>query len=263
MAKPGYWATMRHLWSLQGEPLRPPAEAVDRMVAETGSCEEPILLLGVTPEFYKRYSRIIAIDKSKAMVDHVWPGDRTGKRAIVGRWQSEIQRNGKFVAILGDGSVNTLPSAAEVKHFFRAVEDTLSPQGRLVMRVYCQPDRKISEDDLVRGIESRDIGYHALRLRIGMYLAQREGAFVPVHNIAATFDALFPDRDRFVERCKAMTWDHFALIDAYKKSEDFWYVPSPEMLFDELAAVCADAQFVNSGSYPFAQDCPILVLQHR
>ena len=254
---------MRDFWSLQGEPLRPPPEAVDRMVIEAGSTDEPILLLGVTSEFYNRFSQIIAIDKSKAMVEHVWPGDRPGKRAFVGKWQTEVLRHGKFRAILGDGSINTLPSAEEVKLFFRALDGALSEHGRLVMRVYCQPKQKISEAELVGGVERKNIGYHAARLRIGMYLAQREGAFVPVRNIATTFDALFPDRDLFVEQCVAMTPEHFALIDAYKGSEDFWYVPSPEMLLDELAAVCGDARFVSSGSYPFAQDCPILVLQHR
>jgi hypothetical protein len=264
MADPSFWSAMWELWALQGEPLRPPAEAVDRMVAAAGSFEGPMLLLGVTPEFFDRFSQITAIDNSKAMVKRVWPGDQPGKRAIVGSWQAELPHLGKFQVILGDGSVNTQPSLEHVGDLFRAIDCALSPDGRLVMRVYCQPLDRLSEDELVDQIAVGRIGFHALRLRIGMYLAQIHGdQFVPVRNIAKTFDHLFPNRKHFVERCPGMTPEHFALIDTYRNSRECWYVPHQEELRRELGMIGDNVRLVNSGTYAFSKDCPIAIVQRQ
>ena len=95
---------MQAHWRLLGEPLRPPAEVVQAFERELGLADADAVMLGVTPELAYLGRTLLAVDSSEQMVLNIWPGDRAGRRAVVGDWVDLPVETASVDAILGDGS---------------------------------------------------------------------------------------------------------------------------------------------------------------
>ncbi len=257
-AVPSHWAGMHRIWSLQGEPLRPPAEAVARMVAAAGpAAAGRVLVLGVTPEFHAAFGNVTALDASPGMIATVWPGDTASHRAVAGDWSTDIPALGPFDLCLGDLSLSQLP-VGTARQVLVAVAAALRPRGRLVLRAVCRPAAAVTEAAIRAHADAPGFSFHGLRLMIALHLAQSAGAEVPVRAIHDTFCRLFPDRTDFLRRT-GLTPDRMILVDHYATSPLSWWVPSRDALLDLAREAGLQGRIVPSGDYPFAPDLPLLV----
>lgn len=257
-AVPSHWAGMHRIWSFQGEPLRPPAEAVARIVAAAGpAAAGRVLVLGVTPEFHAAFRDVTALDASAGMIATVWPGDTPTHRAVQGDWTQDIPTLGPFDLCVGDLSLSQLSGPA-ARRVLDAVAAALRPGGRVVIRTVCRPAAPVTEDAIRAHADAPGFNFHGLRLLIALHLAQASGAEVPVRAIHDSFCRLFPDRADFLRRT-GLSPDRMILIDHYAASPLSWWVPSRDEVLDLARAAGLDARIAPSGTYPFAPDLPLLV----
>jgi SAM-dependent methyltransferase len=249
---------MHRIWSLQGEPLRPPAEAVARMVAAAGpAASGRALALGVTPEFHAAFANVTALDASPGMIATVWPGDTATHRAVAGDWVTDIPALGRFDLCLGDLSLSQLP-ADRARQVLGAVAGALRPRGRVVLRSVCRPDAPVTEAAIRAHADAPGFNFHGLRLMIALHLAQGAGAEVPVRAIHDSFCRLFPDREDFLRRT-GLPPDRMILIDHYATSALSWWVPSRDELLELARGAGLEGRIAPSGDYPFAPDLPLFL----
>ena len=102
-----FWEELARKWDRYGPPICPDHSDVAHYRAGIAGAEAHVLLLGVTPQLAGLGTRLTALDGSQAMIDHVWPGNTPGRRAILGDW-----RRGETIAQSGRGMTWTDPSAA-------------------------------------------------------------------------------------------------------------------------------------------------------
>ena len=55
--------------------------------------DEPVLLLGVTPELAVIPRRTVAVDWSERMIAVAWPGDCDSRHAVLGDWRALPSRS--------------------------------------------------------------------------------------------------------------------------------------------------------------------------
>jgi len=257
--KTQHWAGMHRIWALQGEPLRPPAEAVRRVVDLAGSCAAGrTLILGVTPEFHAAFDTVVGLDLHEGMIAVVWPGDTATKRAIRGDWLTDIPALGAFDLCVGDVSASQLPGLPEARRLYRAVGAALAPGGRLVMRTLCRPEAAVTEEVIRDSIRQPGFSFHALRILIGLHLAQVRGPSFPASAILEVFDRVFPDRADFLART-GLTAEMLVLVDHYATSVQGWYVPDRAETLAAAAETGLPVRLVPSGDYPMAEHMPTLV----
>lgn len=257
--KTQHWAGMHRMWSLMGEPLRPPAQAVARMVSLAGDAAAGrVLVLGVTPEFHAAFGNIVALDLHAGMIAVVWPGDTQRKRAIQGDWMQDIAGLGTFDLCVGDLSASQLPGLAEARALYRTAGAALAPGGRLVMRMLCRPEVPVTEAAIHDSIGRPGFSFHALRVLIGLHLAQVNGPSFPASRILEVFDRIFPDRADFLAR-SGLPAEMLGLVDHYANSAQGWYVPDRAETLAAAAETGLPVRLEPSGDYPLAEHMPILV----
>lgn len=252
------WASFHTRWSR----LRPPLRANDevRVAIETliAPHDRHVLLLGVTPELARVGRTLTAVDWNSDMIDRIWPGDMPGRRAVRADWRAMPPFPRPFSSAVGDGSLNALEGLGEVRAVLAAVRNALIDTGRIAIRCYVSPDNAETLDDLGASARSGNVPFHAFKWRLAMALcAVKDCPSIPVSEIAAGFDALFPDRDGL----GAMTgWDEadLAEIDAYRRAAIVYNFPTASQLLACIPDGLANPRLIQAGSYPLADRCPIL-----
>src|SRR5262245_57669323 len=141
-----HWQKYYSAWSKLEAPLRPNDDTLSKVRELAGKVEGPVLLLGVTPELANSFDQVLGVDKNKAMIDHVWPGDSASKKAIHADWLDLEGPRDHFAATVGDGSLNAVTTLREVKQVLTRVVDLLAPGGRFACRLYERPEKPFSED---------------------------------------------------------------------------------------------------------------------
>lgn len=255
-----HWAAHSARWSLLGSPLRPPPEAVDAVTAALVGHRGPTLLLGVTPELAAVADELTAVERSRTMIEAVWSGDRGQRRAVLGDWLELTAVGGRYVAAVGDGSLNVLP-AGDHRTVFGQLGAVLEPGARIALRTFVGPDEPDSLDDLRdAALAGRAGGFNAFKLRVAMAVAARQerGVDVAVTEILAAFEAHFPDRDAVVT---VTGWDRAVVdtIDGYRESSEVYSFPTAQRLLDAVPPPFVGARFLPSGNYELAERCPVLV----
>ena len=251
-----HWQTYHRRWSGLEAPLRPNAEIRASIVDLVGDKTKRIMLLGVTPELALSFENVIAIDKSATMIANIWPGDSETRRAIEADWQTLDGSLGKFTAVIGDGSCNTLAYPDEVRRVLLQVRDHLEPGGRFVCRLYARPDKPWSWDELeAEAAKPAKVNFHAFKWKLAMRIAGDTEASVPVVRILDHFERLFPDREKLAQ---VTGWDRpiIDMIDTYRGSNAVYCFPTRDEFVECLPSGFRDAGFHPSGTYDLAEDCP-------
>ncbi|MFO0990546.1 MAG: methyltransferase type 11 [Hyphomicrobiales bacterium] len=251
-----HWQTYHRRWSGLEAPLRPNAEIRASIVDLVGDKSRRILLLGVTPELGLSFENVVALDKSATMIANIWPGDSATRRAIEADWLEFDGSLGKFTAVIGDGSFNTLTYPDEVRRVLLSVREYLEPGGRFVCRLYARPDQPWSWDELVAEAEApAKTNFHAFKWKLAMRIAGDIGASVPVIHILEHFERLFPDREKLAQ---VTGWDRpiIDMIDTYRGSKAVYCFPTRDEFVGCLPSGFRDTGFHPSGTYDLAEDCP-------
>lgn len=253
-----HWRKYHAAWSKLEAPLRPNGEILGKLRELTGPASGPVLLLGVTPELANSYEHVVAVDRNKAMIDNVWPGNSSTKQALHANWLDLDNPKDHFIAAIGDGSLNMVDTLREVRLLLSRVVDLLAPGGRLACRLYERPERPFTEEYLL-DITSRPakLNFHAFKWQLAMHLAENGGAAIPVVLMRERFNELFPDRDRLA-RNTGWPRDLIDMIDIYRGSPTIYTFPSRPEFLAALPPHVSDVRFEPSGSYDLAECCPML-----
>lgn len=253
-----HWQKYHAAWSKLEAPLRPNADTLNKVKELTGDISGPVLLLGVTPELANSFDHVLGVDKNKAMIDHVWPGDSNTKKALHADWLDLDEPKDHFAAAVGDGSLNSVNSLREIRLLLLRVVDFLASGGRFACRLYERPERPFTEEHLLETASRwATLNFHAFKWQLAMHLAENGGASIPVVLIRERFNELFPDRDRLA-RDTGWPRDIIDMIDIYKGSPTLYVFPNRREFLSVLPAGISNVRFEACGSYDLAECCPML-----
>ncbi len=265
------WEGLARQWSLLGPPLRPSPEDLQRLRTAWLSSLRPgipqrpleVVMLGVTPEFadfnWAPSFSLTAIDSSESMIQAVWPGDGPGRRAVLGDWLRMPFGDATQDLVLSDGGLVVLNDREQVRLLSHELRRILRPEGRVVFRHFCWPERRESPGALVEAVQSGKLGnFNELKLRLLMALPGEDGdRSVSLAEAWEAFDRLFPDRVALAERLDCPP-EIIATIDNYRGRDTRYYFASTT----EIARACAEFSLVPgpAGHYPLAGRCPVFCL---
>lgn len=251
------WRSFPGVYNRLAPPLRPAPGDVNRMRTVIAGQDDHTLLLGVTPGIASLGQDLIAVEGSRAMIDRLWPGDEPDRRAIVGDWTALPFKAEQFGAVIGDGALNSVASGLDA--LIGEIARVLRPGGVTAQRVFASPDDRESlasvSDDALSG---RIGNVHALKWRIAMAIAEAPDYLVPVADILAAFNALFPDREQLAS---ITGWDRLEIdtLDAYVGAWHSLCFPTRSAFQHLGAGRFATFRLVESDGYPLAERCPLLV----
>jgi SAM-dependent methyltransferase len=227
------------------------------MQAAISGHDDRTLLLGVTPGIASLGQDLTAVEGSRAMINRLWPGDGADRRAIVGDWTALPFEPGRFGSVIGDGALNSV--AGGLDSLVGEIARVLREGGIAAQRVFASHDDRESLATVHGDALGGRIGnVHALKWRIAMAIAEAPDYLVPVADILAAFNALFPDRHEL----ESITGWHRSEIDTLDAYIGAWHslcFPTRATLQELGAGRFASFGLVESEGYPLAERCPLVV----
>jgi SAM-dependent methyltransferase len=262
MSKPrNHWQDYHRRWSGLQAPLRPTLETVAIIQQLVGRRDARVLLLGVTRELAMAFPHILAVDKNIAMIKNLWPGDTATRTAREADWQNLDASWGRFSAVVGDGSCNSVTYPDELRQVLKQVHDRLEPGGCFVCRIYERPVHVPSTTALqAQGSRPAEINFHAFKWQLAMRIAEDTEPTVPVASILKKFEDMFTDRGALAQHTGWPRAD-IDTIDAYRNSSVAYCFPNRAELLRVIPPGLGRIQFHASGAYDLAEWCPILVCE--
>lgn len=263
------WEKHAKQWGAVGAPLKPSPEdgsfALTALLPLFKQGGHQVAILGVTPELvqlpWPQTVGIRAFDHSAEMIASIWSPHPVNSSTVTrSRWQSLPVTAASFDAAVGDGCLNALPDLSEFAAVLRELHRVLKPAARAAVRCFVRPDMPEQLSEIVADVNAGRIrGFHALKWRVAMSLANVSGSAVTVSAIHRAFDTAFPSR---AELSAKTGWQESAIdtIDAYKDAPTRYTFPT----FAELERECRpyfEVVDVGYGSYELADRCPTIVLQ--
>ncbi|MCX7789499.1 MAG: class I SAM-dependent methyltransferase [Chloroflexaceae bacterium] len=222
------------------------------------------LLLGVTPEYaamgWPAGTRLLAVDRNRAMIGHVWPkqGLPAGATVIRGEWARLPFPSACFDLVVGDG----VTFAHGAKGLEREVARVLRLDGRYLLRAFIRPDQPESPDAVHADLEAGRIGsFHAYKWRLAMALHGTLDEGVRVADIWRAWRARVPDAAALARR---MGWPPavLATIDAYRDAAAVYAFPTlAELRLGLLADF--DLLTIRFPGYELGERCPLVELRPR
>jgi hypothetical protein len=256
-----HWGRHAAGFSRLGPPMLPDEEMVSAVRRQLTMHEGPTLLLGVTAVYADVAADVTAVDHNPEVVAKVWPGDTPTRRAHVEEWQKVSSLGRRFVAAVGDGSLNSIVYPDDVRDVLRELELVLEPGGRVVVRCFVTPDEAEGLAEVRAAVLDGAVAtFHGFKWRLAMALvAARGDANIAVVDILAGFEAMFPDRDALAA---ATGWhpDTIATIDVYRGSDEVYSFPTASQLRAVVPSSWQAPAFAPSGTYELAERCPLLVV---
>jgi SAM-dependent methyltransferase len=248
------WVTLR-------PPLRPHpnvAAAIAALLPEHDS-EEPVLLLGVTPELAAVPSHTIAVDWSANMIAIAWPGDTEHSQAVLGDWRKLPLGKASVAAAIGDGCFTMLRYPDEQPLLLEQLRLAVRPGGRAIIRCFVTPEPCESLAEVRKEVLAGGVSFHEFKLRFNMAVAlEIEHANVRSEQLFDHFQVLFPDR---ASLARSAGWEPAAIVEmeAYKGSPYIHCYPSRRQLMERMPD-WVSPRFVETEGYPLADRCPLLVV---
>jgi len=246
-------------WPSLLPPLRPPASVAAQIAALLPVGDQPTLLLGVTPELATITTPLIAADWNPAMIAMAWPGDMPDRWALCADWLHLPLAPASIGAAIGDGALTMLVWPEQHRMLAARLAEALAPGGRIVLRCFATPDPPPDPDAVCADALAGGLSFHAFKLGFNMAIAAREAdGNVTSAALHAAFERRFPDRTALAA---ASGWSlaTIAEIDAYRGSAYVHCYPGRAALL-ALFADIGRARLVETQGYPFAEHCPLLVV---
>lgn len=259
-----HWAKFHSLWAQYTPPLRPNHEVVNALRSAIAGHDENVLLLGVTPELADAGRHVTALDSSEMMIATVWPGDSARRQAFKGDWLAMPFADGKFSGAIGDGSLSPMSWPDGQRRIFAELARVLRPGGRLVIRLFKQPDRGEPLAGVVASAWAGEIrNFHAFKWRLAMALvAASSTPNLTVQAILAAFEREFPDRRKLAA---ATGWPMAQIdtIDVYRGSAEVYSFMTLEQIRQTMPPAFTNPRLLDAGSYELAERCPLLITERR
>jgi hypothetical protein len=202
-----HWGEAAYHWPAYGPPLRPgPADvrAMEAFVArwqpQARARPLEVLLLGVTPEIatmaWPQGTRLLAVDKSRPMIDRVWPGDaHPHRRAVCADWFDLARTPDRFDIVVGDGVHALLRFPAQYRALAALARGWLHDDGLLLVRTFILPALRESPSAVFADLGANRIAsFHAFKLRLAMSMQASAQVGVRTGDVFAAWDRARVDR---------------------------------------------------------------------
>ena len=263
-----FWQSAPKQWKHFGPPLRPCAEdteAMENQVTQWMECSPAescnVLLCGVTPEIAnmrwpEEGTRLWAVEKSKAMIEEVWPANATGgKQALQAEWTKLPFAPGSFDIVIGDGCFTSLEYPRLQQEFLKSLRNVIRDDGLLVMRFFVQTEQPERPEDIFKELLENKIGtFHAMKWRLAMSLQQTPNDGVCVDDIWKAW----------TEAGISTPWPAHTVntINAYKGSNHRLIFTSLAEVRDLIGSFFVEQACIEQ-QYELGERCPILVYSPR
>ena len=271
-----HWRAFAGQWASLGSPVRPCEEDVqiveEMLATETALLGSPTKktawLLGVTPEIatarWLANFDLLAVERVRAMIDSVWPGDADRRRAICADWVYAPFADECFDLVIGDGALTPVGFPDELSRLLRSVHRCLRREGYFLLRLSCRPDVAEPPDAVIAALRSGEIDrFHAFKWRLAMALQGVDDApDVAVDDVWQVWNAAGIDAQALAE---ASGWSpaEVGTIEFYRGSPARYNF----MRFDATIRYLQDAGFdlvtTRIGHYELAESCPHVLLRKR
>ncbi|HYF16101.1 MAG TPA: class I SAM-dependent methyltransferase [Phycisphaerales bacterium] len=254
----GHWPEIAARWGLVGPPLRPSREDTDflrREVLPRLPGAPRVLILGVTPELHRlpwpARADVRAIDRARAMIDAVWPGEPAA--ALCADWRDMPLESTSFDAVLCDGGLHLLDPPGQTR-VLREARRVLRPGGLCAFRLFVPPaehesPRAVLDDLLARRIAN----VNELKMRLLMAMQATPGEGVALDGVWRSLASTAPGLDALAAGT-GLDPDALRALETYKDR------PARYHFVDESDAAAA---FGAAGFRPIARGAPAYPLGDR
>ena len=266
----GHWPEIARQWQQVGPPLRPAeqdigfcSDAVGEWIRHRGAPR--VLLLGVTPELYRlpwpTGTDFLAVDRTQAMIDTVWPGPREAVRCT--DWLALALPDGSRDIVLCDGGLHLLAYPHEQQRLVRLLRAVLSDHGLCILRLYVPPPQRESPDTVLTDLlEGRIPNLNTLKLRLEMSLLEGAAAGVELGTVWRVVHEMAPDLAALASR---IGWpvDHMLAINTYRGSTARYYFVTVDQVSELFCGSPGgfEVRRLSVPSYELGEQCPTIVLQ--
>ena len=269
-----FWEQQWSWWHRIAPPLRPAAQDIDilvRLVTQwcaTRRCERPAaLLLGVTPEIasmrWPRGTRLIAVDRSQGMIEHIWPGNAfEGAQVLPGEWGALPVETGSCDIITGDGCFSQLAYPQGYDDLATELSRVLRRRGLFAMRAFVRPEPSESVQELLSEMRAGKIrSFHAFKWRLNMALQPDTVTGVRLNDIWTVFMELFGDPMALAAQ---LNWPFADVetIHAYRNMDARYTYPTLAELRGALSARFTEIA-CEFPDYEMGERCPTLLFEAR
>lgn len=266
-----YWEKHALAWRHFRSPLRPAEQDVrwmEQLLARQIPKRRTALLLGATPELARMAwpagTRLIGIDQSAGMLQHVWPssGLPDVAQAVCGDWECLPLPDAALDAVVGDGVLAFFLSPNGLPGFVQEIHRVLADTGILLVRVFVRP--AVTESlaqihaDLAQGLIGN---FHAYKWRLVMALQPSLAVGVKPADVWQCWREYWPDAAALAA---ASGWPEVEIdtIDAYREARSTYYFPTLQELYGALEAHF-EVIDSNTPDYELGDRCPSLALRPR
>jgi SAM-dependent methyltransferase len=265
-----HWPELARRWSQTGPPLRVSPEdqrAYAQAAAERlrEGARPRVLLLGVTPELYglpwPEGTDLLAVDRSQAMIDHVWLGPREAARCE--DWTALSLPDGSRDLALCDGGFHLLEHPGEQARLVRRLGRVLAEDGLCALRLFVPPARPEAPEEVLRDLRRGAIpDVNALKLRLAMSLQRGPERGVRLAEVWDTLHAVEPDVAALASR---LGWppEPMSTLEAYRGASAAYHF----VTIDELCELfCREpggfrVESIRIPAYPLGERCPLVALR--
>jgi SAM-dependent methyltransferase len=221
-----------------------------------------VLILGVTPELcdlpWPAGSTVRAVDRSKEMLTHVWPGRPSD--VCQADWRDLPWAEASFDLVLCDGGWSLLDHPDGQRSLAEGLERVISPGGLFITRLFVPPDQPEQAQAVIEDLEAGKIrDLNVLKLRLGMALTRSSTDGV---QLDAVWHALREATGEWPDLAARLGWSlpHLSAIDAYRGSSATYHFVS----VTEFMSTLGDGPFVLDEvchpTYLLGERCPTVTV---
>lgn len=266
-----FWERQLRTWELLGPPLRPSPEDVASYQAIVLACARERgnlhgLILGATPELARLQwgarSRVLAVDRSQAMIDRVWPGHPSpGLGGLCGDWQQLLLPDHSCDVVLGDGSLTQLEFPTGYFGVSQSIRRVLTRRGMAAFRCFVKPATPETPERVLADLWTGCVpSFHVFKWRLAMALQETAEEGVELHAIWSHWaDSVDPEK-----LARHLGWSPkvIATVDNYRGVRARYTFPTLAQLRQVLRQEFVEVrcEFPN---YALGDRCPMLTLQPR
>jgi SAM-dependent methyltransferase len=269
------WRTLATQWHLLDSPVRPCVEDgyifEGMLAAETDlfdkSGSKRAWLLGITPEIASARCLqgfdLVAVERVRAMIDHVWPGDTGARKAICADWIHAPFPDESFDLVVGDGSLTPAGVPEHLPELLSSVHRCLRSGGYLLLRLFCRPDVEETPDAVISDLRSGAIGsIHAFKWRLSMAVQGISDAPVALHEVWQVWHDARIDVAALAE-ANAWSQEEIGTMEFYRGSPARNNFMRFDVTMSHLQKAGFDLTACRTGNYELAERCPHVLLRKR
>lgn len=224
-----HWQLIATQWAQVRPPLRPDAGDMqllrEHLIPNLGP-GFAALILGVTPELYELLrpsaASVRAIDRSIAMINHVWPGHASD--AASGDWRAMPFSASSFDAAACDGGLHLLDLNGQ-QQLASELGRVIRPGGYFALRLFELADRPEDPEAVFKDLERGRIGVSEAKLRLGMSLQSSPIQGVRLVDVWSRYQQYVGDPAEFSER-HGLDEAQVRSVESYKGSSTKYHFVS-------------------------------------